>query len=110
MDISYELNQYISSGNDEVFGFQNYDYIDWPFNSFINALELEGKQIPAALDKPANISKNDNIIVEINKNQDFVQSGNSQDNSIRAFSGRKRKNPIKEGDKIHDKFSLIIFY
>ena len=103
MEISYESNNFISLGNDEVLGLSDYD-LDYPFNFFIDDIELERQIIPDSSNNPANISENENIFVEINKYQDFSQSSNIKD-SASPFSGRKRKNKIKEGEKKHDKYS-----
>ena len=73
MEISYESNNFVSLRNDEVLGLSDY-YLDYPFNFFIDDIELEREIIPDSSNNPANISENENIFVEINKYQDFSQS------------------------------------
>ena len=102
MYLPYEENKFISFENDEKLGLSNYD-LDYPFNCFINALEIENQIIPDSSKNPV-ISENDNIFVEINNSQDFSQTDNIND-IIRCLSGRKRKNQIKKGEKKHDKYS-----
>ena len=104
MDISYETNQCISLRNNEELGLSNYD-LDGPFNYFIDDFDKEKEIILPSFENPVNISNNDTIIA-MNKNKDFSQSPNTIDNSIKNLSGRKRKNPKKKGEKLHDKYSF----
>ena len=103
MDKSYETYQFIPLLNDEDYELTNC-IKDSPFYFFIDDIEIE--RITMENQNPVIFSNNDNIYIEINKNEDFSKSGNTKDNSIKPICGRKRKNPIKEGEKLHDKNSF----
>jgi hypothetical protein len=72
MEKSYETYQFIPILNDEDYELTNY-IKDSPFKFFIDDIEIE--RITLENQNPVIFSNNDNIYIEINKNEDFSKSG-----------------------------------